>query len=411
MADNGKLHKEYLASIRNRIAAARVSKLGMAAPLESAGKPARNPPTPITETKEVPETKPAVPVEPPNQKLGLVSALLAVGCLRPALSLLTRYSWLVDAHLELADLLLRILDVSIEPAYASHPAIPVKTPSPGFAQPRKRYTSAGVTAPAPRKLQLTLSAPTPPSTYTMDFVFFFPDWTDRLPLCTTPDDLIDVVEPLLSFVKVHIHRNVLFLTKFLRIGNHHLADSAKDPETGKVLSAPDSEHPVRKFWVRLSRMYLLPALALMRSNTVCSVEIWHILKQFDATIRWRLYHEWKAVTYTKHPELRVAQVVADRESKGILRRLSKDTVDTLAGMVAKLVHHNPMIFFTNAVNQVMAYDNLAEVVVKVLKFVTLMAQDVLSYVILDAFSNPDKERLKDDGVNTSDWLQSERDFI
>jgi hypothetical protein len=55
----------------------------------------------------------------------------------------------------------------------------------------------------------------------------------------------------------------------------------------------------------------------------------------------------------------------------------------------------------------MAYDNLAGVVIQALRYVTNMGFDVLVYIILDAFANPHKERVKEDGVNTSDWLQSE----
>jgi THO complex subunit 2 len=99
-------------------------------------------------------------------------------------------------------------------------------------------------------------------------------------------------------------------------------------------------------------------------------------------------------------------VQADRESKGILRRLSHNTIETLSGTVAKLAHSNPCIFFMNAVNQIMAYDNLANVVIQALRYVTNMGFDVLVYVILEALSNPNKNRVKDDGVNTSDWLQS-----
>ena len=96
----------------------------------------------------------------------------------------------------------------------------------------------------------------------------------------------------------------------------------------------------------------------------------------------------------------------DRESKGVLRRLSHNTIDTLSGTVAKIAHSNPCIFFANAVNQIMAYDNLASVVVQALRYATNMGFDVLVYIILDALANPHKDRVKDDGVNTSDWLQS-----
>lgn len=138
---------------------------------------------------------------------------------------------------------------------------------------------------------------------------------------------------------------------------------------------------------------------------MCTVDIWNVIRQYETTARWRLYGEWRS-GYSSHPELRIRQVQADRESKGILRRLSHHTIETLSGTVAKLAHSNPCIFFTNAVNQIMAYDNLANVVIQALRYVTNMGFDVLVYVILDALSNPHKNRVKDDAVNISDWLQS-----
>lgn len=179
-----------------------------------------------------------------------------------------------------------------------------------------------------------------------------------------------------------------------------------DPVTRKPTGEPDPSNPVRVFWFKLLRLYFLPSLPLIRGNAVCTVEIWNIIRQYETTFRWKLYGEWKTSTYNSHPELRIRQVQADRESKGILRRLSHQTIDTLSGTVAKLAHSNPCIFFTNAVNQIMAYDNLAGVVIQALRYVTNMGFDVLVYIILDALSNPYKNRVKDDGVNISDWLQS-----
>ena len=179
-----------------------------------------------------------------------------------------------------------------------------------------------------------------------------------------------------------------------------------DPETKKPIGPPDPENPTRQFWLKVLRLHMLPALCLIRGNAVCTVEVWNMIRQYDTTVRWRLYGEWKTKTYKSHPELRVRAVQVDREAKGILRRLSHNTIDSLAGPVAKLAHSNPCVFFGNAVNQIMAYDNLAGVVIQVLKYSTNMSFDVLVFVILDALANPDKERVKDDGVNTTDWLQS-----
>jgi THO complex subunit 2 len=55
-----------------------------------------------------------------------------------------------------------------------------------------RFSATGSLAVPIRKYQLSLIAPTPPSTVSVDFVFFFPDWTQRIPLCTSFDDMVNV---------------------------------------------------------------------------------------------------------------------------------------------------------------------------------------------------------------------------
>ncbi|KAI0776038.1 transcription factor/nuclear export subunit protein 2-domain-containing protein [Trametes elegans] len=397
-------HKAYLKNVEDRIAGAKISQLAMAAPLESSG-----PSISKARPAAAPEPKKEEKKEVPNQKLGLLNALLAVGAMRPAIAILSKFPWMVDAHPEIADLMIRALKHSISPLYESTVTLKDKTAS--FTKPRARYGAAGVVPAPERRSYLTLWAPTPPCTSAVDFVFFFPDWVRRVPVCNTYDDLIDILEPLMRFVGLHVSRDPAFLTKFLRIGRQHmLTTNTIDPETKKQVGTPDPNHPVRQFWFKVIRLYLLPALPLIRGNAVCTVEVWNITRQFETTLRWQLYGEWKAKTYKSHPELKVRYVQTDRESKGILRRLSHNTIDALSGTVAKLAHSNPCIFFTNAVNQIMAYDNLAGVVIQALNYVTIMGFDVLVYVILDALANPNKDRVKDDGVNTSDWLQSLASF-
>ena len=99
-----------------------------------------------------------------------------------------------------------------------------------------------------------------------------------------------------------------------------------DPETKRPIGTPDPTHPVMVFWFKLLRRYILPALPLIRGNAVCTVDVWNVMRQFEITLRWQLYGEWKTSTYKSHPELRVRQVQTDREAKGILRRLFHGTI-------------------------------------------------------------------------------------
>lgn len=213
----GDLHKAYLANVETRIAGAKVSQLAMAAPLESGGSSntKARPPVPEGKKEEVVEK------EAPNQKLRLLNALLSVGALRPAISILSKFPWMVDAYPELADLMIRVLKHSIVPLFDT--IAPQKDKTASFVKPRARYGATGLVSPPERRPQLTLVAPTPPSTSTVEFVFFFPEWAHRIPMCSTYDDLIDVLEPLMRFVGLHVSRDASFLTKLLRVGRRHIA--------------------------------------------------------------------------------------------------------------------------------------------------------------------------------------------
>ena len=210
-----KLHQKYLDSVKNRVSSSSNNLLAMAAPLESSAAPTKMKSTP-SGTKSV-EAK-----DPAAQKAMLTSALLAVGCVLPALALLSRFPWLIDVHREIADLLLRILKTSISPLFETTFN---KGKYDGYSQPRARYASAGVLTTPTRKPMLTLCAPPPPSTHTHDFVFFFPRWSDWIPICRSLSDIADIVEPIMRFIGIHISRDPLFMTKLLRLGKVQLMQS------------------------------------------------------------------------------------------------------------------------------------------------------------------------------------------
>lgn len=224
-------HKDYLLKIQSRIAGAKISQLAMAAPLESVNSTSK----PKVSTPSA--SKPAEVKEKSNQKVGVISALLSIGAIRPALSLIATYPWIVDANPQLADLIIRIMKHSIASLYES--TLITKERPTGFVQPKARYGAAGLQPAPARKPHLTFWAPTPPSTSVWDFVFFFPKWTERVPVCTQLSDLVDFVEPFMRLATVHISRDPLFVTKFLRLGRHHLATTVSSPRDKRYSSTRD----------------------------------------------------------------------------------------------------------------------------------------------------------------------------
>jgi THO complex subunit 2 len=411
------LRAAYDEDVKERVAAAKVSQLAMAAPLESAdtSKPAK------AKVAEPPKSKAEErkQLAASNQRVALVISLLSLGALRTALPVLSRYPWLVDAVPQVDDLLLELLAHSTSHLCAesrpgetkvqdkmdfSPPPNPLDAPEPDWTVSKARYGASGMTRLPPPKPQLTTILPVPLRTSTTYFVYFFADWANQIPVLKEWDDVIPVVGGFLSYLKVHAHRNTYFFHRLIcLVFQHLLVAKAAAKELGE-------ESPVRAFWFTMLRAHIIPAYSLLRGNAGCAVTLHSVLRHYEPTSRWPLYAEWKSTMMQSHPELRLRAIQVDRETKGILRRLSHETVDNLDGAIAKLTHHNPCIFFSHALNQVMAYSNLSTVLIKAFGRLTMLSFDVLYYLICDALANPNKERVKDDGVNLTDWLQNLSSF-
>ena len=199
--------------------------------------------------------------------------LLAVGAasVKPAISIMSKYPWLIYAHPEITDLMIRIMKVSISHLYKF--ILITKEHNPSFTYyPRACYGSSSVAYPSPQKPILTLCALTPPSTSTNDFIFFFPNWADRIPISTTLDDLGDVIKPLMHFIGIHVSRDPLFLKKFLCLRCLHLQSTMPiDPVTKKPMGEPDPEDPIHLLWFKiLYCICCLPSLLFVVTQYVPS---------------------------------------------------------------------------------------------------------------------------------------------
>ena len=214
-------HKKYNASVESRISAGKFNMLAMAAPLETSSySSSRGRHSTPAESKKAEEPK-----EIPNQRLGILHALLSVGALRPAIAMISQYPWIVDAHQELCDLMIRILEHSISSLY-ERMVVLRKPEMKDFTSAKARWGASGLIPSTERKPHVTLTAPEPPCTIAVNFVFFFSEWARYIPVCQTEEDLVNVVEPLMKFIAPYISRGYVFLTKFIRIGRIHLATSA-----------------------------------------------------------------------------------------------------------------------------------------------------------------------------------------
>lgn len=163
--------------------------------------------------------------------------------------------------------------------------------------------------------------------------------------------------------------------------------------------------------------FLLPGLSIFTPNPSFSIQLWKILDKIPYQKRYEMYSAWKgsgleraALGTNKPLWLQEGEIEAGKNIRYVLKRLSKDTVRDMARAVAKVCHSFPLVVFTTILNQIESYDNLVQVMVDSLRFVTPLSLDVLGFCILGRLSGNasgvNRSRLKEDGVNVSQWMQS-----
>jgi len=172
-------------------------------------------------SKTTSASAPTVPPQDlPNQKVGLLKALLTVGDVTHSLFILTQWPILVHAFPEIADLLNRLLSVSVESAYS---AISISRRHSQWAEEfvaersRSVLDSKGekkVLIPEIKKLITGEPFPDPRGRWT----FFFPGWDERTPKAGDAEELLVVLEKtFMPFLGIFISRDFSLFSKICRI--------------------------------------------------------------------------------------------------------------------------------------------------------------------------------------------------
>ncbi|KAJ4960752.1 hypothetical protein NE237_020662 [Protea cynaroides] len=154
---------------------------------------------------------------------------------------------------------------------------------------------------------------------------------------------------------------------------------------------------------------LLPSLQLIPANPAIGQGIWEVMSLLRYEVRYRLYGEWEKDD-ERIPMVLAARQTAKLDTRRILKRLAKENLKQLGRMVAKLAHANPMTVLRTIVHQIEAYRDMITPVVDAFKYLTQLEYDVLEYVVIERLAQGGRDKLKDDGLNVSDWLQSLASF-
>ncbi|XP_023644586.1 THO complex subunit 2 isoform X2 [Capsella rubella] len=229
-------------------------------------------------------------------------------------------------------------------------------------------------------------------------------------------DLPKELFQMLVTVGPYLYRNTQLLQKICRVLRvYYLSalDLVRDGSSNQEGSAYEvSRVHLKEVRLRVEEALgtcLLPSLQLVPANPAVGHEIWEVMSLLPYEARYRLYGEWEKDD-EQNPLLLAARQVAKLDTRRILKRLAKENLKQLGRMVAKLAHANPMTVLRTIVNQIEAYRDMIAPVVDAFKYLTQLEYDILEYVVIERLAQSGRDKLKDDGINLSDWLQSLASF-
>ena len=189
--------------------------------------------------------------------------------------------------------------------------------------------------------------------------------------------------------------------KLCRLFKTWLSTTADTTEnTATITTTIKIEGPLYEFFKNV----LVPTLCLFPTNPALSAELWNVLSVLPYPTRYRLYQEWRGTGLEQKgmkskPYIQVqCETEAGKAARYTLKRLSKENVRDMGRQLAKVTHSNPLVVFSTILSQIESYDNLIQMMVETVRFVTPLSLDVLGYCVLTRLSGSvggtDRERLK-----------------
>ena len=317
------------------------------------------------------------------QPLGLLRALLKARDWKAARQLIIELDGVdVAAYPPVAEALCELLDWLTEPAY--RPIAPSTT----------LFSSSAAPPPPWRRQSLPRLRQVPPQALlqrrrrdSMDVdgdgalaASAQPSVTGLTP-ATTPTGAVFAAVPLLRMLGPYLHTEPLLIARMCRLCVAAMAEKGTEQ---KVVDAIDA-------CIDLS---ILPALTVSSANPGLVHELWRLLEKRPYTARYRSYgvlHN-KLKELEAHPELAMARARTADDTKKMMRRLSKENTKQYGRHLGKITHCVPSVVFDTILEQIQAYDNLIVPVVEMMKYLTPMSFDVLTFTVLSHLASRARRR-------------------
>ncbi|GAB2282383.1 THO complex subunit 2 [Dionaea muscipula] len=230
--------------------------------------------------------------------------------------------------------------------------------------------------------------------------------TDIIPMEEALIDLPKELFEMLSCAGPYLYRDTLLLQKICKVLRGYYLSALKPVGNNK------SRLQLKEARSRIEEALgscILPSLQLIPANPAVGHGIWEVMCLLPYETRYRLYGEWEKDD-ERSPMILAARQTAKLDTRRILKRLAKENLKQLGRMVAKLAHANPVTVLRTIVCQIEAYRDMITPVVDAFKYLTQLEYDVLEYVVIERLAQAGRDKLKEDGINLSDWLQSLASF-
>lgn len=394
------LESTYKKELDEKVFKASASALALAAPLVDEEEEANQNGSKDSRQKTTAKVDTSVAGQlPSNMKYQFLKAFLANGLYWPSIYILTEYPFLAYVDDGVTELMSRLLNAIIQQLHseimplggdellelATTKKLAISKPLNTVAYenfPSSNYSSF---------------SPTIKDFGSKKFHYFYTEWISSLPIVRNVDDLFSVSHQYVKFFGVTLSKNLEVFAKICDIAIWDLSNSPSDSRKDQ--------------WFLYFRNFLFPAVVTIEENSFATDKAFKVLSFYSVEQRFNLYGELHQVLAKNNPNIKIAYGRAEKATKDILKRLSKENVRPMMRRLAKISFSNPLPCFLTILQQIESYDNLNTLVVETARYFNGYGWDALTLAILMRLTATGRSNVQADGLNDRQWIQSLASFI
>ncbi|KAI5970432.1 RLR1 [Candida margitis] len=330
-----------------------------------------------------------------NYKYQFLKAFLSNGLYWPSIYILTEYPFFADIDDEIPQLLNRMFEGMIDPLYKHVSQLGSEELSHLQAAKGTHYPRPGnnVAVESFKASDFYSFRPLKRSHSHRRWHYFYQNWTSGLPRVEDFASLSKVSREILKFIGPKLSQNVeLFIKLCDIVHSFQLQEGLKE----------DIFHYFRN--------YIFPSMPLIKENSIAIDRAYLILAAYPAEDRFSVYGELYNNLRKNNTLIKIAYSTAEKATKDVLKRLSKENVRPMMRRLAKISFSNPLPCLLTILQQIESYDNLNSLVVETARYFNSYGWDNLTIAILIRLSS-DRRTVHDNGMGERQWLQSLASFV